>query len=280
MKKSKKNITVVRKGFSIMKCKDVIKSLEMVSPKMYAENWDNVGLLVGSKEKEVKKIMIALDASDTVIFQAAEKKVDMLITHHPMIFSAIKKLTDGDFIGRKIIKLIKEDISYYAMHTNYDVCYMNEAAADKIALQERKILEPVKVNPETNEMEGIGRYGILPEPIEVGILAEKIKKEFGIDKVRITGEKEHKVQKAAISTGAGKSMISYALKHNIEVLITGDIDHHSAKDALEQGLQIIDAGHFGTEHFMTESVGAYLKKQYGTRLEIVIAEEESPFKIV
>ena len=257
-----------------------MECLEKVSPKIYAESWDNVGLLVGSDEKEVKKVMIALDASDTVIAQAAAQKADMLITHHPMIFSAMKKITDGDFIGRKVIDLIKADISYYAMHTNYDVCYMNEAAADKIGLEDRNVLEPVKQNTETMEMEGIGRYGTLKEPATIAELAEKIKKEFSIDTIRITGDKDNKVQKAAISTGAGKSMISYALEHHVEVLITGDIDHHSAKDALEQGLQIIDAGHFGTEYFMTESVKAYLKQQYGEKLEIVIAQEESPFLVI
>ncbi len=251
--------------------------LEKVSPKMYAENWDNVGLLVGREEKEVKKVMIALDASDTVIAQAAAEKADMLVTHHPMIFSAVKKITDSDFIGRKVIDLIRADISYYAMHTNYDICIMNDAAADKIGLQDRNVLEPLKLNKETMEMEGIGRYGTLKEPMAIKDLAEKIKQEFSIDTIRITGDKEHKVRKAAISTGAGKSMISYALEHNAEVLITGDIDHHSAKDALEQGLQIIDAGHFGTEHFMTEAVRTYLEQQYGTVLEIIIAQEESPF---
>lgn len=263
-----------------MRCRDIMECLEKVSPKMYAESWDNVGLLVGSEVKEVKKVMLALDASDTVIAQAVKEKADMLITHHPMIFSAVKKVTDGDFIGRKIIDLIKADISYYAMHTNYDVCYMNEAAADKIGLQDREVLEPVKLNQEKMQMEGIGRYGTLKEPMTIEELAGKVKKEFSIDTIRITGDKTHKVQKAAISTGAGKSMISYALEHNMEVLITGDIDHHSAKDALEQGLQVIDAGHFGTEHFMTECVKEYLEQQYGTELEIVIAQEESPFLTV
>lgn len=257
-----------------------MECLEKVSPKMYAESWDNVGLLIGSEEKEVKKVMIALDASDTVVAQAAEEKADMLITHHPMIFSGIKKVTNGDFIGRKIIELVKADVSYYAMHTNYDVCYMNEAAADKIGLLDREVLEPVKINKETMEMEGIGRFGTLKEPTTIAELAERVKSEFSIDTVRITGDKEHKVQRAAISTGAGKSMISYALEHNMEVLITGDIDHHSAKDALEQGLQIIDAGHFGTEHFMTESVKKYLEEQFGEKIEIIIAQEESPFLMV
>ena len=166
------------------------------------------------------------------------------------------------------------------MHTNYDVCYMNEAAADKIGLQDKTVLEPLKLNRETGVIEGIGRFGTLKEPVTVAELAERVKKEFSLDTVRITGDKTHKVQKAAISTGAGKSMISYALENQMEVLVTGDIDHHSAKDALEQGLQIIDAGHFGTEHFMTESVKTYLEGQYGKELEIIIAQEESPFLLI
>lgn len=263
-----------------MKCKEIMECLEKVSPKMYAESWDNVGLLVGNEDKEVKKIMIALDASDTVISQAVKEQADMLITHHPMLFSAVKKITAGDFIGRKVIELIRADISYYAMHTNYDVCYMNEAAADKIGLQDKTVLEPLKLNRETGVIEGIGRFGTLKEPVTVAELAERVKKEFSLDTVRITGDKTHKVQKAAISTGAGKSMISYALENQMEVLVTGDIDHHSAKDALEQGLQIIDAGHFGTEHFMTESVKTYLEGQYGKELEIIIAQEESPFLLI
>ena len=86
-----------------MKCKEIMECLEKVSPKMYAESWDNVGLLVGNEDKEVKKIMIALDASETVISQAVKEQAEKLITHHPMLFSAVKKITAGDFIGRKVI---------------------------------------------------------------------------------------------------------------------------------------------------------------------------------
>ena len=104
-----------------MLCRDVMNVIEKEYPLNYALSWDNVGLLVGRDDKEVKKIYIALDATDEVIDEAVKNGADMLITHHPMIFSPIKKIHNLDFVGGRILKLIQNDISYYAMHTNYDV---------------------------------------------------------------------------------------------------------------------------------------------------------------
>lgn len=261
-------------------CKDIIEKLEMLAPCHYAEDWDNVGLLAGSKTKKVTKIMTALDASNGVIEQAVNEKADMLITHHPMIFSSMKRITDEDFLGRKIIKLIQNDISYYAMHTNCDVMVMNQKSADFIGLKERQILMVTKENEQTGKAEGIGTYGYLEEEMTLEQLAQKVKKVFSLDKIRIVGERGAAVKKAAISTGAGKSMIKYALKAGVSVLITGDIDHHSALDALDQGLFIIDAGHFGTEYFMKECIKEYLEKTMEGAVTVVTASEKEPFTMM
>ena len=98
-----------------MKCSEIITLLEQEYGKEYACDWDNVGLLAGRRDKEVKKILLALDATDEVVEQAAEGAYDMLITHHPMIFGAIKRVTDEDMVGRRLLSLIRSDISYYAM---------------------------------------------------------------------------------------------------------------------------------------------------------------------
>ena len=111
-----------------MLCKDVMYEIEKEYPLNYALSWDNVGLLVGRDDKEVKRIYIALDATDEVIGEAVRTGADMLITHHPMIFSPIKRIHNLDFVGERILKLIQNDISYYAMHTNYDVLGMAELA--------------------------------------------------------------------------------------------------------------------------------------------------------
>ena len=112
-----------------MKCSEIITLLEQEYGKEYACDWDNVGLLAGRRDKEVKKILLALDATDEVVEQAAEGAYDMLITHHPMIFGAIKRVTDEDMVGRRLLSLIRSDISYYAMHTNYDTRGMADLTA-------------------------------------------------------------------------------------------------------------------------------------------------------
>ena len=104
-----------------MLCKDIIKIIEQDYSPRYALSWDNVGLLAGRDDKEVAKIYVALDATDEVVDEAILAGADMLVTHHPLIFSGMKQVNNQNFIGRRLVKLIQHDISYYAMHTNYDV---------------------------------------------------------------------------------------------------------------------------------------------------------------
>ena len=124
-----------------MLCRDIMNVIEATYPKHAALEWDNVGLLVGCTEKEVKKIYVALDATDEVIDAAIENGVDMLITHHPLIFSPLKKITDEHFIGNRVVKLLQHDISYYAMHTNYDVLGMAELSGKMLGLHEEDVFE-------------------------------------------------------------------------------------------------------------------------------------------
>ena len=125
-----------------MQIRDIIAGLERLAPKNYAESWDNVGLLVGDGEWPVKKVMVALDATEEVIDQCVTANVDLLITHHPMIFSKINRVTTGDLTGRKIVKLLSNKIGYYAMHTNFDVSVMGREAAAKFNLANPRVLMP------------------------------------------------------------------------------------------------------------------------------------------
>lgn len=260
-----------------MKVSEIIGQLEQIAPVDCAESWDNVGLLVGSKEQEVSKVMIALDASDEVIEQAVQEQVELLITHHPLIFSGMKRITDEDFIGRRVVKLIQNNISYYAMHTNCDACVMNDMAAEKIGLKGEVLLEPVR-EVEDGKWVGIGQVGHLQEEITVQQLAVRVKEKFHAQNVKVTGLLQKKISRVAISTGAGKSLVAHALQKGAQVLVTGDIDHHSAIDALSQGLQIIDAGHYGTERFMVYAIEEYLRGKNDTKLAIKVAREQDPFQ--
>lgn len=260
-----------------MECKKVIEILEKQSPKSYACDWDNVGLLVGREDKEIQKIYIALDATDEVIEEAIANGADMLLTHHPMIFKGMKRVTQEDFIGRRIIRLIQNDMVYYAMHTNFDVMGMADLAADYLGISDTRVLEITSVS-ETGE-EGIGRYGSLKKEMTVRECCEEVKQAFSLENVKVFGNLERKVKTAAISPGSGRSVISNALQAGVDVLITGDIDHHEGIDAVAQKLTVIDAGHYGVEHIFIPYMEQYLKRE-AKELEIAVQPLTFPFQII
>lgn len=262
-----------------MKCKEIMDVLECLAPKIYAESWDNVGLLIGDKEKEVKKIMIAVDASDSVVEEAVAKGADMLISHHPMIFSGLKSIRKDDFIGRRVIKLIKQDIAYYAFHTNFDIAGgMAETAANKLGLINIKVLE--KTTEIQGEEAGIGKIGCLKDKMSVKDLSAYVKESFDLDSISVYGDLNLKVSKVAISPGSGKREIDFAVEKGADVLITGDIGHHEGMDANAKGLVILDAGHYGIEKIFSEFIRDYLKDNLSEEIEIVVAREKSPFLIL
>ena len=260
-----------------MECKKVIELLEKQSPKSYACDWDNVGLLVGREDKEIQKIYIALDATDEAIEEAIANGADMLLTHHPMIFKGMKRVTQEDFIGRRIIRLIQNDMVYYAMHTNFDVMGMADLAADYLRISDTRVLEITSVS-ETGE-EGIGRYGSLKKEMTVRECCEEVKQAFSLENVKVFGDLERKVKTAAISPGSGKSVISNALQAGVDVLITGDIDHHEGIDAVAQNMTVIDAGHYGVEHIFIPYMEQYLKRE-AKELEIAVQPLTFPFQII
>ena len=260
-----------------MECKKVIEILEKQSPKSYACDWDNVGLLVGREDKEIQKIYIALDATDEAIEEAIANGADMLLTHHPMIFKGMKRVTQEDFIGRRIIRLIQNDMVYYAMHTNFDVMGMADLAADYLGISDTRVLEITSVS-ETGE-EGIGRYGSLKKEMTVRECCEEVKQAFSLENVKVFGDLERKVKTAAISPGSGKSVISNALQAGVDVLITGDIDHHEGIDAVAQNMTVIDAGHYGVEHIFIPYMEQYLKRE-AKELEIAVQQLTFPFQII
>ena len=252
-----------------MLCREIMQVIEASYPRKAALDFDNVGLLAGRSDKEVERVYLALDATDAVIDRAIRAGADMLITHHPLIFSAVKKVTDEDFITRRVIKLIRNDISYYAMHTNYDVLRMSELSAKYLGLSGASVLE---VTRDGEHKEGIGRVADLNDPLDLRACCEKVKDAFGLTHVQVFGELSGTVKRLAISPGSGKSMIGPALASGADVLVTGDIGHHEGIDAAAQGLAVIDAGHYGIEHIFIEDMREFLEK----RLEGVSVTADPP----
>lgn len=260
-----------------MRCKEIMDVIERRYPKKYALEWDNIGLLAGRDDKEVGCIYVALDATEAVIEDAAQKRADMLVTHHPLIFSGLKSVTNQDFTGARLLKLIKNDICCYAMHTNYDVKGMADRALLKLGFLGGEVLEVTAVNADGRE-EGIGRIVDI-KPVTLDRLCERVKTAFAIDTVKVFGDLKVHVKRAAVCPGSGKSVISTALAKGADVLITGDIGHHEGIDAVAQGMMIIDAGHYGVEYIFMEDMKEYLKKNI-PGAEVLTADICHPFTVL
>lgn len=260
-----------------MKCSELIQILRQQAAESYACDWDNVGLLVGRSDKEVKKVYIALDASDEAVQEAVVSGADFLLTHHPLIFHGMKRITDEDVTGRRVTALIRADVSYYAMHTNFDVMGMAQLAAAKLELGKCEPLEITCV--EEGIPQGIGRVGELSKEMTLAECCEFVKEAFQLSHVKVFGTLTKTVWRAAVCPGAGKSDVKEALRKKADVYITGDIDHHTGIDAAAAGMAVIDAGHYGLEHIFMPYMEQYLKTHVPD-IEVVTQKKAEPFLIV
>lgn len=260
-----------------MKVSELNAWLESRYPAASAEEWDNVGFLVGDDTKDVHHVFLALDLTGETLAEAIDAGADMIVTHHPMIFGGMKKINNHDFLGRKVLSLIRHGIQYYAMHTNYDILGMAELSADYLQLTDTRILSVTKDQGEASE--GIGRVGMLPRKMTLKECGEYVKTAFHLNEVKIYGDPEKKVACAAVCTGSGKSLMKDVLKSGAQVYVTGDIDHHTGLDAVEQGLCLIDAGHYGTEYIFMDAMKKQLENAF-PELKISCAKVKKPYTLI
>lgn len=256
-----------------MKCKEIIQLLEQEFPVKYAVPGDKTGFQVGDREQEIHHVYIAVDATEEVIDHAVEVGADFLLTHHPMIFSPLSTVTTDSFNGRRVMKMIQNHLCYMSTHTNYDSCRMADLAAERLELSESRVLEEVA------DGIGIGKIGTLPKAMTVRECAIYVKEKFGIPQVRFFGNGEQKVTRAAICPGSGRSLLKDCHGLGAEVYITGDIDHHTGIDQVDDALPIIDAGHYGIEHIYIEDMRQILAEKC-PELKVTIAEIKHPFEFV
>ena len=250
-------------------------------PQKFSEELDIVGLLVGDDQKEISHVFLALDLTEPVLDEAVAAGADMILTHHPMIFSGIKKINNHTFTGRKILRLIREDIPYFAMHTNYDVMGMAELAGKVLELSEPEVLEVTgSMHSESGEVPvGIGRVADLAQPMDLKSCAEMVNNAFGLPNVKIFGEPDMQVHRLGVFPGSGKSAISVSLEKGVDVLVTGDIDHHEGIDAVAQKMAVIDAGHYGVEHIFIADMEHFCREKF-PEAEIRTAKIRQPFWVL
>lgn len=226
---------------------DVLHYLETLAPRSMKMDWDNVGLLCGSKKQNVTKIMVALDPFEGVCEEAAAFGADLLITHHPIIFKPAKSVTDETSIGRSIMCLIKNGISAVNAHTNLDQAPggVNDVLAQSLGLQNISVIDPCGVDAEGQEW-GLLRCGSVKEQPLADFLST-VKESLNCEGLRyIDGGKP--VSKVAVGGGACSGEMLDAIRAGCDTFVTSDIKYNQFWDAYDLGLNLIDAGHFATEN--------------------------------
>lgn len=258
----------------MIKVNNIIKEMELLAPTYLKEDFDNVGLMVGDKNKEVKKVLLALDCTLKVIEEAKKENVDLIITHHPLIFKRPSSITTDTLQGKKIIELIKNDISLYSSHTNLDSVEngLNDTIVSILGFDNFKILEKNK----RDDKAGLGRIVSLNESIQLEDLISKIKKSLNINNLRVVKGKD-KVNKIAIINGSGQDFIGKAVALGADCIITGDTTYHFASDYKEMEISILDVGHFASEQITFFNVMENLKEKFKDVEFITSTVEEDPF---
>lgn len=262
-----------------MKAKDIIHLMNAwASPKLI-DYWDNTGFQIGDENKEVNRILIALDLDREVCEKAINENYHMIITHHPLIFKPVGNITTSTYKGKLIHDLIRNEIVVYNAHSNLDQAEdgINHELAKLIGLSNPI---PLKLNNlDTQSPYGYGKVGDIEE-VELVDYIKEIKEKLNIDFLTVYGNQNRKINRVAICGGSGADFIYEAYKENACVYITGDIKYHDAQLGTELGLTIIDAGHYHTEKVILPVIKEYLEKAINFNLYIEIWEKPSPlFKI-
>ena len=235
---------------------DIIKIMEEIAPPAMAEDWDNVGLMLGRRCKAVKKLLLALDITGEVVQQSITQKADMIITHHPLIFRGLKRVTDNEWQQELLLTLAEKGIAVYSAHTNLDCVSsgVNDVLAKKLHLDSVDVLDSDN---------GLGRIGIVPA-CSLQEFAAMVKKVLRADYVAV-GDAGKQVHKVAVCGGAGSDLISLALLCGADTLVTGDIKYHEAQQAVFSGLNVIDAGHQPTELPVMDDLADRLSQRFAQR---------------
>lgn len=271
---------------------DIIAVVEQIAPLDLAEQWDNCGLQVGSRSQQVKKVWVALDPLLPVVDAAADQGIDLIITHHPLLFQSVKSIDLDSAIGKVIAIAVEHHIALYAAHTNLDSAHhgINTRLADLIGLSD---IEPLisgdidsryAMDRVEATQTGLGRIGWLDPPRTVGELVEPIKRRLHLGRVRIAGDTNLKVSRAAVCSGAGSSLMEAFLSSDAQVYISGDLRYHDARAVEEAGRALIDVGHFASEQIVIDSLVERLRQaatnaKWGVSIEPCRLEQD-PFKIV
>ena len=241
-----------------MKVKDIIKVIEEFAPLSIQESWDNSGLCVGSPEDEVTSVILALDCTPELVDEAVAAGADMIITHHPLIFSGLKKIDPRDMTGLAVTKAIKAGISIYAAHTNADkvLSGVSGAMASRLGLQNVEVLE------DDGDGTGLGVVGDFIKPVSADEAIALIKERFSLNVLKSSRPVDRMISRVALCGGSGSSLIGAARRSGAQLYISGDISYHHFFTPSD--FMIADIGHYESEIDIVDILFSLIKKNFPT----------------
>ena len=226
---------------------DILRWVETIAPPYMKMDWDNVGLLCGSKRAPVTKILVALDPFEGVCREAADWGAELIVTHHPLIFQPLNSVTDETGVGRYVMELCRHGISAINAHTNLDCAPggVNDVLAEKLGLTQTEIL-PSGEGGGSRPYSGILRAGYVQEQSLPAFL-DRVKAALGTPTLRYA-EGGKPVRRVAVGGGACGSELMDAFDAGCDTFVTSDVKYNQFWDAKDLGMNLIDAGHFYTEN--------------------------------
>lgn len=240
---------------------EIVERLEEFAPPALAEDWDNVGLLVGDPSWPATRILTCLTVTPATVAEAIEERAELIVAHHPLPFHPLKTITPATTAGRLLLELVGARIGVYSPHTAFDSAQagINQHLAIGLGLQEIEPLAPVASSTEADV--GAGRMGSIPEGLSLLELAQRVKSFLGVDAVRIVGGDDQPVHQVAIACGSGGSLLETAIERGCDGFVTGEIGFHGCLEAEARGVGLVLPGHFASERFALLSLADYLRDQ-------------------
>ena len=258
----------------MVKVKEITDYLLKKYPLDLASDFDSgkIGLQFGSMSAPIKKVMLALDGTKNVIDEAIDKKVDLLILHHPFMFSPLLNLDYDSVFGKKLLKVFDNRLNIFAMHTNFDVAKdgMNFILAN---LLELKNIKSINNEIDNNSFLRIGDT----DKVSLEEFAAFVKKKLNEKYVRVIGDETRKVRKVAVVGGAGSSFVLQAKKLGCDAIVTGEIHHNNAIDALEWNMAVVEVSH-SVEGLYKETILSDLSKNFESVEFVLSCTDNNPFK--
>ena len=249
--------------------------LDAFAPPALAAEWDNVGLLVGDRALAIERVMTCLTLTPDVAAEAVRERVNLIVTHHPLPFRPLKRLTADEPTGRILLDLIRAGIAVHSPHTAFDsaAAGINQQLAEGIGLTNIQPLEPAG---EVGSAVGAGRFGTLQGSQTLEQLARSVKQFLKASLVQTVGGSQMVVQRVAVGCGSAGEFLGVAEQKGCQVLVTGETRLHTCYEAAGRGIGLILAGHYASERFGVENLAGLLAEKFPVLRIWASREEQDP----